>query len=112
LVSGPTRAAAFVLNGDGTFRYTPELGFTCTDSFTYRAVGALRAVSDVVAVTITVNPVDPVPGVALIGDVLFIMGANTNDRVAVKLLGPTTPGVRVQGQINGASIDKTFERRN
>src|SRR5207253_2672264 len=37
LVSGPTHAATFTLNPDGSFSYTPALGYVGPDSFTYRA---------------------------------------------------------------------------
>lgn len=33
LVTGPNHAAAFVLNADGSFSYTPEPGFSGSDSF-------------------------------------------------------------------------------
>ncbi len=37
VLAGPPRAAAFVLNPDGTFSYTPVSGFVGTDTFTYTA---------------------------------------------------------------------------
>ena len=37
LVAAPTNAAAFTLNSDGSFSYTPIANFTGTDSFTYKA---------------------------------------------------------------------------
>src|SRR5437879_13250470 len=37
LVSGPTHAATFTLNPDGSFSYTPVPGYIGPDSFTYRA---------------------------------------------------------------------------
>ncbi|UCG15470.1 MAG: tandem-95 repeat protein [Phycisphaerales bacterium] len=44
-----------VYNGDGTFTYTPEVGFSGEDSFTY-AVGDGRGGTDTATVTVTVNP--------------------------------------------------------
>jgi hypothetical protein len=35
-VSGPSNASSFSLNGDGSFSYTPNAGFTGDDSFTYK----------------------------------------------------------------------------
>jgi hypothetical protein len=35
-VSGPTHAASFTLNGDGSFTYTPAADFNGSDSFSYR----------------------------------------------------------------------------
>ena len=56
LVSGPTNAASFSLNVDGSFTYTPVVDFNGIDTFTYKANdGGLD--SNVATVTITVNPV-------------------------------------------------------
>ena len=38
VVTGPTHAAAFMLNSDGSFSYTPVTGYHGADSFTYQAV--------------------------------------------------------------------------
>ncbi|MGE0607853.1 MAG: tandem-95 repeat protein [Pirellulales bacterium] len=60
LVTGPTKAAAFNLNADGSFSYTPNADFNGFDSFTYRASdGALN--SNLATVTITVNSVNDAP---------------------------------------------------
>jgi VCBS repeat-containing protein len=60
LVGGPSNAATFALNANGSFSYTPTANFNGTDSFTYRASdGSLQ--SAVVTVTITVNPVNDAP---------------------------------------------------
>lgn len=57
LVFGPT-GGSFTLNPNGSFRYTPRLGFTGVDRFTYRASdGALT--SNPVEVTINVSPAPP-----------------------------------------------------
>ncbi len=55
LVSGPSHADAFTLNSDGTFSYTPETGFTNTDTFTYKANDG-TADSTPITVTINVGP--------------------------------------------------------
>ena len=55
LVSGPTNAAAFALNANGSFNYTPNTGFTGTDSFTYKAKDNFNAESSVVTVTLSVK---------------------------------------------------------
>jgi len=53
LIQGPQNGQ-FILNADGSFSYTPDNGFTGTDTFTY----SLRdgTTSSPVTVTLTVNP--------------------------------------------------------
>ena len=54
LVSGPTNAAAFGLNADGSFSYTPNPGFTGVDTFDYKADDGTDD-SNIATVTITVS---------------------------------------------------------
>ncbi len=58
-VSGPSNGT-LVLNGNGSFTYTPALNFTGTDSFTYEVVDADGA-TQTATVTLYVNPVDDSP---------------------------------------------------
>ena len=59
LVAGPANGV-LVLNGNGSFTYTPDLNFFGADSFTYRASdGALT--SNVATVTVTVNQNNAAP---------------------------------------------------
>ena len=60
LVSNPSHASGFSINGDGSFNYTPQPDFNGTDSFSYKANDG-QADSGVVTVTITVNPVNDAP---------------------------------------------------
>jgi VCBS repeat-containing protein len=60
LVSGPSNAAAFALNPDGSFSYTPNANFSGTDSFTYKANDG-AADSNTVTVTITVVAINDAP---------------------------------------------------
>jgi len=53
-VSDPTNGS-LTLNSDGSFTYTPNNGFSGTDSFTYKANDGTND-SNVVTVTITVQP--------------------------------------------------------
>jgi len=61
LVSGPTNAAAFTFNQDGSFSYTPLSNFNGTDSFTYQAKDPSGTGSNVTTVTITVTAVNDPP---------------------------------------------------
>jgi hypothetical protein len=55
LVSGPAHGS-LSLNSDGSFAYTPALGYTGGDSFTYKANDG-QADSNVATVSLTVSPV-------------------------------------------------------
>jgi len=61
LASGPSHAASFTLNADGSFDYTPEATFSGSDSFTYKAKDASNAESNEAKVTIDVTPVNDQP---------------------------------------------------
>jgi Ca2+-binding RTX toxin-like protein len=66
LVTGPAHESSFALNPNGSFSYTPEPNFFGTDTFTYRASDGAE-LSNVATVTITVNPVNDPPTVAVNG---------------------------------------------
>ena len=55
LVSGPSSAAAFTLNANGTFSYTHNNGAATSDSFTYRASDGVN-LSNIVTASITITP--------------------------------------------------------
>jgi len=59
LVDGVT-SGTLTLNANGSFTYSPNENFSGTDSFTYRANDGTAA-SNLVTVTLTVNPVQDVP---------------------------------------------------
>jgi large repetitive protein len=60
LVSGPSHAASFALNANGSFSYTPAANYNGSDSFTYKANdGSLD--SNVATVSITINAVNDAP---------------------------------------------------
>jgi VCBS repeat-containing protein len=59
LVGGPANGT-LAFNADGTFTYTPNAGWSGTDSFTYRASDG-QADSNVATVMITVQPAAPTP---------------------------------------------------
>src|SRR4029079_9362359 len=61
LSSGPSHAAAFTLNADGSFSYTPNPNFNGSDSFTYKARDNHNADSAAATVTINVTAVNDAP---------------------------------------------------
>ncbi|QZZ21474.1 tandem-95 repeat protein [Leptothermofonsia sichuanensis E412] len=61
LVSGPSNAATFVLNPNGTFTYTPIANFNGTDSFTYIARDSAGAASNTATVFLSIIPVNDLP---------------------------------------------------
>ena len=61
LAAGPAHGAV-TLAADGGFTYTPNAGFTGSDSFTYTATDTVFALTSAPAtVTITVTPIPPLP---------------------------------------------------
>ena len=58
LLDGPSHAATFQLFEDGSFTYTPEEGWTGTDTFTFKASDGADE-SEVVTVTIEVTEPEP-----------------------------------------------------
>src|SRR5262249_49932192 len=54
----------FTLNADGSFSYTPAANYNGTDTFTYKANDG-AADSNIATVTITINPVNDAPSVAV-----------------------------------------------
>ena len=70
LVSGPSNAASFNLNPDGSFIYTPTADFNGIDSFTYRANdGGLN--SNIATVIIHIHPVNDAPVINSPGSVFI-----------------------------------------
>ena len=59
LQTGPSDGT-LILNPDGSFHYTPDSGFSGTDSFTYVASDG-QALSNVATATLTVDPASPPP---------------------------------------------------
>jgi VCBS repeat-containing protein len=57
---GDVSHGTLILNGDGSFSYTPDADFNGADSFTYKANDGL-ADSNIATVTITVNAVNDPP---------------------------------------------------
>jgi hypothetical protein len=55
VLSTPPAHGTLVLNADGSFVYTPAPGFVGTDSFIYRAMDEVAALTPPTIVTIVVN---------------------------------------------------------
>jgi VCBS repeat-containing protein len=84
LVSGPAHGA-LTFNPDGSFSYTPEVGFEGADSFTYKANDG-QADSNVA--TVTINVARPAPPVAKAGGPYSVPEGGT---VALSAAGTTSP---------------------
>ncbi|OZG70831.1 hypothetical protein BTA51_23615 [Hahella sp. CCB-MM4] len=63
-------------NGDGTLTYTPDANFYGSDSFTYMVADDSGDDSDVVTVTITVNPVNDAPTISGTPTASLVQGEN------------------------------------
>ena len=88
LVSGPSNAASFTLNADGTFTYTPTANFAGTDTFTYRANDGTSN-SNLATVTLTVNPVNDAPVNTVPGaqstneDTALVFSSGNSNRISI-----------------------------
>ena len=67
LVGGPSHAASFTLNANGSFNYTPTANYFGTDTFTYRASNGTNQ-SSVRTATITITAVNDAPTITGIAD--------------------------------------------
>ena len=66
LASGPSNAASFTLNPDGSFDYTPVAGFTGTDTFSYMPNdGTVNGNTATVTITVVAKPVVTLSGAAI-----------------------------------------------
>jgi VCBS repeat-containing protein len=76
LLSGPSNGS-LTLNTDGSFTYTPAVGFTGTDGFTY-TVSDGQGGTATAAVTITVNPVASTSDMIISGIAMDLISAGKN----------------------------------
>ncbi len=105
IVSG-TSNGSLILNSNGSFNYTPQVGFVGTDSFTYQAANGY-GLSNVATVTITVGT----PVTVLNPNRRVILGKDTGGQLRV-LTGETgatvftiTPYIGFSGSIRVATGD-------
>jgi VCBS repeat-containing protein len=123
LVSGPTHAASFALNADGSFTYVHDGSETTSDVFTYKASDG-SAFSNIATVTIAVTPVNDAPVVTAGGTLTFTEGdpatvidnsITITDNDSPNLVGATVAisgnyatGQDLLGFTNTANITGTF----
>ena len=103
VVSGPAHGA-LVTNPDGTLTYTPALGYSGPDSFSYRASDGLLQ-SDAVIVSLAVTPVNHPPVLAPVANASVLEGTIHS----VALIGTDADGNALTYVLDqappGASID-------
>src|SRR4029079_16683970 len=68
LGTGPTHAASFTLNADGSFSYTHDGSETTSDGFTYFPADAIGN-GNLTTVNITITPVNDPPALANAGSI-------------------------------------------
>ena len=100
VITAPNHAVAnsFVLNLDGSFTYTPEPGFTGTDSFTYSVTAAEFENPNTATVTITVP--EPPPPVGT-GDTYSVV---MDTALAIAAPGVLTNFAAPEGQVLIVSV--------
>lgn len=81
LVSGPSHAALFTINSDGSFSYTPSTNYNGPDSFTYKANDGSED-SNVATVNITVNSVNDAPSIVAASGISRIQGTSSASQIA------------------------------
>lgn len=89
-ITGPSHAAVFTLNSDGTFSYQHDGSENLSDSFTYQVCDPEPA-CDTAVVNITVNGIiDTEP---VIGDDTFSINENPDGDAVVRTINATDPEV-------------------
>ena len=78
VVAGPSNAASFTLNADGSFTYTPAENFNGEDTFTYEVSDGSS--TDQGTATITVNPVNDAPTISALSDTTITEDSSTDPK--------------------------------
>ncbi|MGH2521700.1 MAG: Ig-like domain-containing protein, partial [Anaerolineales bacterium] len=111
LVEGPAHGT-LSLNPDGSFSYTPNLNFSGSDSFTYKARDIHDAESNVVAVTLTVSPVNIAPSCASATASVDALWPPDKEFKPVTMIGVTDPdGDPILITISGIRQDEPVGNR-
>ena len=111
LVKGPSNAAAFQLNSNGTFTYTPKNSLVKSDSFTYRASdGDLASNETTVTIIFNVPPVAVNDSVLVERNVPKMIDVLANDRDAEGKLDPASI-VIVSAPTHGVAVPVDGEVR-
>jgi hypothetical protein len=93
LVTGPAHAAAFTLNADGSFSYTPTANYNGADSFVFTAGdGSLSSTPATVRLTVTA-----------VNDAPVLVG--TNDMAGINRNPVSNPGTLVADLVSGHVSD-------
>ncbi len=105
LVSGPTRALSFALNGDGSFNYTPQNDFYGSDSFAYRIFDGTNysnvAMANIDVVSVNDLPIAQAQSVNTNQNtpVIITLSASDIDSAALTFTIATPPGHGTLGNV-------------
>ena len=113
LVSGPSHAASFTLDADGSFSYTPEANWNGSDSFTYKANDGTTD-GNVATVSIVVNPVNDAPTFGTgVGDGIVTTAVGASADVGRSVTAQPDGKILLAGYSwNGSNYDFALTRYN
>lgn len=103
LITGPSNAASFILNTDGSFSYQPAANFNGSDSFTYVADNGATT-SNVATVSLLINPINDPP--VAIDDTVT---TNEDSATVIAVLGNDSD---VDGTLDPSSVTVTTAAGN
>jgi hypothetical protein len=98
LLSGPSHAASFTFNPDGSFSYTPAANFNGTDTFTYKVNGGT---SDSAPATVNIK-VNPQPDPPEIQNLRFARRTSSTP-------GYSTPGIAALLEFRDVDGDQSIQ---
>lgn len=101
IVTPPAHAVAFTLNADGSFMYTPTVGFVGGDAFIYQAHGNDGTLSNTVTVTLTIAAGTP-------GAITVTAGASQSAQVITAFPTALQATVTTSGGVPAPNAAVTF----